>query len=253
VTVASIVQYGIADAIQPQLDLDAGLIPQATSIDIPLQIRGVAKTGKSEVTITLFCVFDDQLLSFRPLIEKVSAGAVFEKTIDLRGLGVGTGRHHFSFYAVDSDGGVSSPITFQISITDRFLPLRRPTIAPRFRRAVALDIEPALLPLRFAYSTVANHNFRVWGQAPTGKIGITHFDEGFQTRFRLSGSTSELRVTGGSTFRSNGIVLTTHLTQVTDNVVLVAFKVQNDNEFDTSVDIGCSADLDVDGLNAASI
>jgi hypothetical protein len=109
-----------------------------------------------------------------------------------------------------------------------------------------------LLAVRSGYCTEEDRNFDVWGQYGANKVFVTRNNSGFATQFRFTGTGSSTRVQNGATLRSGGVSLSTHLIQVSDNVVLVAFKLQNDNSAAVSVDVSCAADLNVEGIDSSA-
>jgi hypothetical protein len=149
----------------------------------------------------------------------IGPGSIFTLTFQPSSSGIPAGLHRLTFHAVDSNGCVSPPVHFSVTLK--------------------------LVHVRAGWSSDPAFNFNVWGMAGDSRFSMTSGDLGFQTRIQVDGVLSD-PAQGDTDLSFNGMILSTYLTQMGESAVFISFKLMNVGNVVKAVNVECDTDLVVD-------
>jgi hypothetical protein len=231
------------------------VIPDTMSFLDSQTTTGILSSRREDVACSLF-VFVDSDTSVVYRSDDVSPNAQFFYSFCPANFGVAPGLHSFTICAVDNIGTVSNGESFTCLVTTASKsPIA--TVAPTRSVSPARTTPPAptypaapVIPINV--SCAADYNFDLTGTAGGEVIPVTYERRGFATRLRVWGfeSTSAKQCQSRSEFL---VTLSTNVTHISSNAVLINFQVANDNWVRTTANIEVNAELAFDNDDFAPI
>jgi hypothetical protein len=114
---------GSYDSVAPTLTINSGVIPDRCPFTHPVQMKGLVIDSHSGTKNGLFVVIDDDISTIMripgsPFLAAVSS---FDFPFALSDLGISVGDHVFAFYAVNSNGCISTARTYSTKVFDATL------------------------------------------------------------------------------------------------------------------------------------
>jgi hypothetical protein len=202
--------------------------------------RGHA-TGRGVGLAKIVAVVDDDRSAFFTVLERVRLNGTLNFTFAFVDFGVAQGGHTLSFYIVDEDGNVGGPVTLTTFVL-------APT--PTSSRSTSPYPSHTPAPTDIAIEVGEYQNgFNVSGLAANG-TGIRTSYSGYYLQVRVDGQDTVEAGSWGVT-DIHGIVATFHLTVISKNAALLAFKIKNTASTARVVDLAIASDVFFDGDDKA--
>jgi hypothetical protein len=236
-----IAKFGDFESAQPSLTLSF------VGTESPLYHRSVV-TASGTVTggpADLRLVIDGDLTQLFSVASE--ANGLFEFNFTAVEFNVGEGFHTFAFYAIDLDGNVVPPVSFDATViaptatashtpTQSFTPSPYPTHTPA---PWNVRIEVPLSP----------QSFDILGDNGTHSIRSSY--SGYTVRLRINGDFADIN--GGESVSVSDVTLSFKPSIISDNAALLAFKLVNRASEPRTVDVGIVSDVLFDGDEGAVV
>jgi hypothetical protein len=204
-------------------------IPVTVLANHSLELSGTMTDLRIDTVIELWMIVDENLSCVESLLNRTGPGS-FEYRLGLSGYSLKTGKHSFSFYAVDATlGRISSALRYSTTI-------------------VPLLDAGAVIPLWFCRGTQVN--FEIYGNTSDGlKVWTSSEGSGYATRMQIHGIDSQESCPYEGRLDHYGVSLTTHLTRLGEHAISIGFKLVNHNSESTTVNVECDSDIapDIEG------
>jgi hypothetical protein len=259
-------------------------VPGLVAVNEQVVVSGIAAADRDDKNITVWMLIDGDICRLAQVATGVGI-LEFEFPIVPASQGVGLGAHKFSFFAVGTGANVSPQESFNISVlppatetpTETKTPSEtktptptssvaqsptrtisetpnptksaspRPTASQSQFPAPTLPPGPAL-PISVVCDVGENFDIR------SGDMGTTY--SGWNTELRAPnffGQISTGRASGCQNVTVNNVLLTTNFTKLSENCVLVTFRLENKGTWSPWLSIGVSARVAFDGDERAPI
>jgi hypothetical protein len=241
----AIAKFGPFETNWLRLELEfSGVSSQPIYYENEISATGIL-LGNGTGSAGIVLVVDGDVVNLQWLDESFEIGEVVDFNFSAAGLGIGEGPHALAFYAVDSDGNVGAPVTLTLTV-----------IAPT-ASASGTPVATST-PTRFATQTPAPANVSMSVWPSPASFDITGNDDRIRTSYggyyallRVNGSSGIIK--GATGAEIDGVLLSFHPTLISENAVLLAFRLQNGADSPRVADVGVSADVFFDGNDGAII
>jgi hypothetical protein len=205
-TVAWIVRCDRSHDQIPLLILERPIEKSTFHVTSPFSVTGLVKSNKSKAILTIFYTLDDDLMTLDRLVTGLHSGEHFCEIVERELMNIAT---NFSFYAIDDDGTISSPISLTVVISannmnDHFVSQSN-DIVPMISRDISPSVTnndregnslfhsnnnsrsdqrqisshavtfagDSLLSMRFGVAKDTLSNFDIWGLSGSTKYSLT--------------------------------------------------------------------------------
>jgi hypothetical protein len=258
VTKSVIMKFGLPDANYLQLNIEwdqAGLPEDPVT---PYWVVGRIMSASEEVTIRLVLVVDGDIANMYTIDQEMEPE--FNYSVLPSDLGISPGPHRFAFYAIDSLGVISNEEASDVVVilpTASPVPTPAPTLTEEAtaspwatESALPAPTVPPGIVIPIVAQCAELANFELLGVGDSGTIRVGY--NGFSTRLRIDGVRSEDAI-GCQDVTLSGVTISTSLFRLSQNAVLVTFRLRNAAEELRTVDVLSDIDVLFDGNDAAPV